>query len=73
MALFYSCYALVNNTGNELVIFPGIALKTDNKSLLLYHADGGLSYMETLMVILDLLCTFTVLLTTELLQFWSSL
>jgi len=30
----YSCYALVNNTGNELVIFPGIALKTDNKTII---------------------------------------
>ena len=29
----YSCYALVNNTRNELVIFPGIALKTDNKTI----------------------------------------
>jgi len=36
--IVYSCYALVNNTGNELVIFPGIALKTDNKSLFL--TDG---------------------------------
>ena len=32
----YSCYALVNNTGNELVIFPGIALKTDNKTIILF-------------------------------------
>jgi len=31
--IVYSCYAHVNNTGNELVIFPGIALKTDNKTL----------------------------------------
>ena len=34
--IVYSCYALVNNTGNELVIFPGIALKTDNKTILSY-------------------------------------
>jgi len=33
--IVYLCYALVNNTSNELVIFPGIALKTDNKSLII--------------------------------------
>jgi len=37
--IVYSCYTLVNNTGNELVIFPGIALKTGNKRLVLNYSQ----------------------------------
>ena len=34
----YECVARVNNaTGNELVMFPGIALKTDNKKFIVYR------------------------------------
>ena len=40
----YSCYALVTIRGNELVIFPGIALNGNDKSIV--SVDVIISYLK---------------------------